>query len=94
VPLEQYKQNLKTIITLPLLREHAPKIIVMTPPPIDERMCEAWDLAQGIDQVRRRAEAMKAYADAAKEASEEVSVACLDLWSVFMRKLVGRPGLL
>ncbi len=47
VPLEQYRENLIRIITDPRVKAHNPKIIVMTPPPIDEYMweksCEEWN---------------------------------------------------
>ena len=100
VPLEVYKDNLKKIVQHSLVEAHQPRVLIVTPPPVDEGMCEGDDLANGIDQVRRKAEVTKAYAKGAREVSVELGVECLDLWSVFMREvgweegqpLVGRKG--
>lgn len=66
--------------------------MIITPPPIDEGMCEADDASKGIHQVRRLASTTLNYAQAAREASQELNVECLDLWTVFMKEAGWREG--
>lgn len=92
VPLEQYKANLKAMISSPLVKAHNPRIVLITPPPIDERMCEEADRANGINEVRRRAEVTAKYAVAVREVSEEMDLTLLDLWSIFMDRAGWKAG--
>lgn len=94
VPLEQFKANLKNVIAHPLVKAHSPRIVLITPPPIEERMCDETDRAKGIYEVRRTAEVTSRYAAAVREVSKEMNVALLDIWTIFMRRVgwkVGNP---
>lgn len=87
MPLNRYKQNLIDIITHPLVRQQKPRIILVTPPPVNEYACEDNDRAKGILVPRRRADHTRMYADAVREVAKEVQVmdvALLDLWSLMM----------
>ncbi|TKA59751.1 hypothetical protein B0A49_10653 [Cryomyces minteri] len=66
VALEEYEKNLAAIITHPAVKAHNPRVMLITPPPVDERLCEAGDLLKGIDEVRRTAENTASYAAAAR----------------------------
>jgi len=87
VPIEEYKANLKSIVLHPLVKAHGARIILITPPPIDERMCEHTDrTTKGIYEVRRTAESTSRYAQAVRDVSKELNVVHLDIWSAFMKK--------
>jgi lysophospholipase L1-like esterase len=92
VPLDEYRRNLAAAINHPQVREHDPRIVLITPPPVDERMCEADDRAKGIDQVRRTAEVTKTYADAARDVGRELGVVVLDAWTIFMERAGWKSG--
>jgi len=84
VPLARYKHNLIAIINHPLVKAQAPRIILVTPPPINQYATEEADRAKGHSQARRTAQHTKSYADAVKEVAAADDVACLDLWTAFM----------
>ncbi|KAI6891902.1 hypothetical protein KC318_g6847 [Hortaea werneckii] len=105
VPLESFKANLRAMATLPQLRKHHPgsKILLVTPPPVDERLCAQDDAGKGIFHPRRTAETTALYAQAVRDIGAEVGsaatdgdeggdVAVLDLWSCFMRLAGWVPG--
>ncbi|KAI7230968.1 hypothetical protein KC330_g6668 [Hortaea werneckii] len=99
VSLESFKANLRAMATLPQLREHHPgsKVLLVTPPPVDERLCEADDAGKGIFHPRRTAETTAMYAQAVRDVGAEVGgvgadVAVLDLWGCFMRVAGWVPG--
>lgn len=95
VPLEQYKQNLKEIAAHSNVQAHAGiRLIIVTPPPVEETILEAAGLASGINFVTRTAETTKTYADAARAIGQELGLEVLDLWSVFMKQagwIEGQP---
>jgi lysophospholipase L1-like esterase len=92
VPIDQYRENLRTIVRHPSVREHNPRIILITPPPIDERMCETANLQSGNDQVRRAAEVTMAYANVVREIGKELDTETLDLWNIFMENAGWKSG--
>jgi isoamyl acetate esterase len=85
VPLQIYKQNLKTLVTHPIIQAHHPKIILATPPPIDEIRQEETDATRG-SPLCRRANVTAEYADAVRQVATEVGgdLIVLDLWSEVM----------
>ncbi|KAL0778806.1 hypothetical protein CaCOL14_005064 [Colletotrichum acutatum] len=87
IPLDQYKQNLKAILTHPTIRAHSPKILLANPPPLDEiRMLER-DLEKGHGQASRSAAVSKTYSDAALAVASEVpGVVPIDLYGAVMRR--------
>ncbi|KLU91617.1 hypothetical protein MAPG_10135 [Magnaporthiopsis poae ATCC 64411] len=92
VPLDEYKQNLAKLIRHPAVAAHSPRLILVTPPPVEERRLEAQVKSQGYAELNRTNECTKQYADAAREVAKELGVACLDLWSAFMARAGWRPG--
>jgi isoamyl acetate esterase len=85
VPLEEYKQNLEDIIKHPTIVAHNPRIILVTPPPVDERLQELSDLQNG-KALARLAPSTKSYADAAAEVGQKLNVPVLNLWKLFMAR--------
>ncbi|RMY82547.1 hypothetical protein D0862_11981 [Hortaea werneckii] len=104
VPLESFKANLRAMVTCPQLRAHHPgaKVLLITPPPVDERLCESDDAGKGIFHPRRTAETTALYAQAVRDVGAEFvasaagggggHVAVLDLWGCFMRVAGWVPG--
>ncbi|MCJ1451137.1 hypothetical protein MMC28_001472 [Mycoblastus sanguinarius] len=84
VPLPQYIANLKLILTHPSVVAHQPRLILITPPPINEYQTEASDRIKGYAAALRSAEHTKKYADATREVGKESGVAVLDIWGVIM----------
>jgi isoamyl acetate esterase len=91
VPLPQFRQNIHKIVRNPRVTEHSPYIILITPPPIDERKQHAIDITKGYP-LRRSAENTKKYADAVREVAAELGIPVLDMWSRCMELAGWRPG--
>jgi lysophospholipase L1-like esterase len=87
VPLPVYKNNLKTIVTHPSVVAHHPKIILLTPPPIDEVRQEETDASKG-NPLCRRANTTAKYAEAVRQVGAEVGgdLLVLDLWTTIMEE--------
>lgn len=83
VPLQEYKQNLRSLITHETIEAHQPRIILITPGPVDEYQ---------FFERQRTAEHTKLYADACREIGKELGVPVLDLWSVFMAEAGWKKG--
>ncbi|KAJ9614395.1 hypothetical protein H2200_002531 [Cladophialophora chaetospira] len=77
VPLDTYIASLRGIINHPALKTHDTKVILITPPPVDEYQLGGGD---------RTAAHTAKYARAARELGEELHLPTLDLWTTFMRK--------
>ena len=97
VPLDQYKSNLKDIVSL--IRSNFGKdvnIILITPPPVCHNgrikfQKERYkDKATG--ELERTLELSGKYAEGAKEVANELNLSCLDLWTKmqFTSEGVGR----
>ena len=89
VPLEEYKANLKKIATHACIKDHKDiRIILVTPPPVDERKLVEADQAKypGMGLVLRRTAKITArYAQAVCELGDELEVPVLDIWSTMTR---------
>ncbi|KAL9598595.1 MAG: hypothetical protein Q9179_003848 [Wetmoreana sp. 5 TL-2023] len=92
VPLETYKTNLRKIIQHQTVKNQNPRLILVTPPPVDEYSLETSDAAKGILGTRRTAEHTKLYADACREVGQDLGLVVLDLWSMFMEAAGFKPG--
>lgn len=92
VPLDTYKQNLRGIFQHPCVTTQKPRLILVTPPPVDEYSLEVSDAAKGILGVRRTAEHTKLYAEACNETGQDLGLIVLDLWSIFMDAAGYEPG--
>ncbi|KAI8306316.1 hypothetical protein K4K61_004606 [Colletotrichum sp. SAR11_59] len=95
VPLAEYKQNLLKIVTHPNITAHKPKILLVTPPPIDEIRITELDLPWGHPKPTRTAKISAEYTQAARDVAAEVpGVTLIDLWAA-LHDYAGRktPGL-
>ncbi|TEA19331.1 Isoamyl acetate-hydrolyzing esterase 1-like protein [Colletotrichum sidae] len=81
VPLEEYKANLRTIVTHPNITAHKAKILLVTPPPIDEIRITQLDLEWGHPKPTRTAKISAGYSQAVRDVAAEVpGVTLIDLW--------------
>ncbi|KAF7863038.1 hypothetical protein EAF04_007121 [Stromatinia cepivora] len=84
VPLPQFILNMKTIISHPLIQAHAPRIILVTPAPVDEATCRVTNGEWGNSDEPRRVKDTREYRDAVRRIGEEEGLGVVDLWSAFM----------
>lgn len=88
-PLDQYKENLGKIVSHPSIRAHAPKILLVTPPPLDEIKHAHVDRGHGLPNPQREHAVSAAYCDKAREvARENPDVVLIDLWQAVMDKAI------
>lgn len=75
MPVDQYKNNLTRIINHAHIKSHAPTILLVTPPPVDERTVkELGHEARSVDHTAL-------YAEAVREITREIhGVVLIDLW--------------
>ena len=92
VPLDQYKKNLKDILHHSSVVAQNPRLILLTPPPVNEYQLEEADLVKGNKDPLRSAEHTKEYADACRQVGAEAGVVVLDVWSIFMAKAGWKEG--
>ena len=89
IPIEQYKENLTKIITHDRIKAHSPKILLVTPPTLDEIRLTKLDLAEGHRECTRRAAVSAAYSEAARQVAAAVSgVTLIDLHKAVMEKAI------
>jgi lysophospholipase L1-like esterase len=69
-----------------------PRIILITPSPVDETCMQESSQIDGIAEIQRVAKNTALYANAAREVGEELGVVTLDLWTVMMEKAGWRDG--
>ncbi|KAF7092941.1 hypothetical protein CFC21_095384 [Triticum aestivum] len=85
VPVEEYKQNLKTIVNHLKDCSKSMVILLITPPPIDEDGRERYARSQYGEDARRLPERTNemagVYAGQCMELAKEMDVQCVDLWS-------------
>ncbi|OCK78432.1 SGNH hydrolase [Lepidopterella palustris CBS 459.81] len=86
VPLARYRENLLRIVTHPAIVAHKPRVILVTPPPVNEHLQWIRDKARGFERVSRTAVATKSYADAVCELGKELGIPVLNLWKTFISK--------
>ncbi|KAL8400324.1 hypothetical protein RB594_000634 [Gaeumannomyces avenae] len=94
VDMDKYRANLKTIITHPNITAHKPKILLVTPPPLDEIRVTELDLANGHPHVLRHAKISAAYSQTAREVAAEVpGTVAVDLYQEIMDYAITKtPG--
>ena len=94
VPLEQYKENLGKIINHPHIKAHQPKIILVTPPPVNELKLAEADTAQGHPCAIRTVPVSATYCETARQvARENPGVALVDLHKAILEKAISMaPG--
>ena len=67
----------------PLVVAQEPRIILITPPPVDEHQ---------FQDVTRTAEHTKKYADACRQVASDLGVVVLDLWYAVMSRAGWKEG--
>ncbi|TAQ90901.1 hypothetical protein B7494_g758 [Chlorociboria aeruginascens] len=91
VPLQQYRENIKMIISHPSVLAHNPAILLVTPPLINEVVLELADLVRGGKEVTRRQRVTAEYADAIRKIAAETKdqkVILIDLWKAMMDEAI------
>jgi hypothetical protein len=68
------------------------KVILITPPPVDEYVREKHDTAIGVTQKQRTAEHTKMYADAVRDLGKARGMVVLDVWSLYMARSGWKEG--
>ena len=90
VELAQFRRNLKAMATHAAVRAHeGVRVVLITPPPIDERMCgrsdaEKYPELAGRGVRRRSAAHTAAYARAVREVGVETGTPVVDVWTAVM----------
>jgi lysophospholipase L1-like esterase len=92
VPLDQYKKNLKAIVEHPLIRAQDPRILILTPPPINEHQMETFDKEKNFPTPSRTASNTKLYADASREVANSLGIPVADIWTAFMEAAGWQDG--
>lgn len=92
VPLDRFKQNLIDMVTHPIVKRHNPRIVLVTPPAMNEYAVEENDRIKGYLEPRRKANHTKLYAEAVCEVAKELDVAVLDFWSLLMTQAGWKEG--
>jgi lysophospholipase L1-like esterase len=94
VDLKDYAANLKQIITHPHITSHRPKVLLVTPPPLDEIRVKVLDMEKGFQSAKRQAKISAEYAEAARTVAGEVhGVVLIDLWAALMDAALSKtPG--
>ncbi|KAI2637418.1 SGNH hydrolase-type esterase domain-containing protein [Xylaria nigripes] len=89
VPIDQYKANLTKIITHEHIRAHNPKILLVTPPPLDELKSLAIDIERGHKEAVRKAAVSAQYSETVRQIAAEVpGVVLIDLQKALMEKAI------
>ncbi|KAF4993012.1 hypothetical protein FDECE_13543 [Fusarium decemcellulare] len=87
VPLDRYKENLIKIINHPRITAHKPKILLVTPPPLDEIKSTPRSLSNGHKEALRKFAVSASYSEVVREvAREHPNTILIDLWQAFMDK--------
>ncbi|KAF2744145.1 GDSL Lipase/Acylhydrolase family protein [Sporormia fimetaria CBS 119925] len=91
VSIDRYRENLISIVTHPSVQAHNPRIILVTPPPVDEHQRPEVTRADGTVDRGRDTETTAAYARVAKEVGEQLiaegkPVVICDLWTAMMKR--------
>ena len=92
VPLGEFKDNLSKIVNHPLIAIHKPRIILITPPPVDEYMRSAHRKMKANINVDRTASQTALYANAVAKVGVQSKIAILDIWTIFMQLAGWRLG--
>ncbi|KAE9367775.1 SGNH hydrolase [Stipitochalara longipes BDJ] len=89
VPLQQYRANLKTILSHSSVTAHQPTIFLVTPPPINEDHLWEFDSKKGYSATTRNQKVTAQYAEVVREVVKEYEhkkVVLIDLWEALMKE--------
>lgn len=84
VPLHVFEENLRRLVKHPRVQAYEEiKILLITPPPIDEWGFDHWDEP---GRTARKAATARQYAAGVRKVGEEMGVAVVDLWTACMEE--------
>jgi hypothetical protein len=91
VPPEQFRQNLLKILTHPLIQAHAPRILLITTPAVDEYQLADEDRPDGSRGKDRSAQNAQLYASVGRDVATQLrarghDIAVCDLWTAMMEE--------
>lgn len=92
VPIGQYRRNLVDIISHPAVTAQSPRILLVTPPPIEERLMAERVLQLGLDGMAWTNERTRMYADVVNDVAKEYSIPCLDIFTLLITEAGWVPG--
>lgn len=92
VSLDDYKKNLTAIIQHPATKAQNPKIILITPAPINEYQLESFDASKNLPHPSRTASRAKLYAEAVRDLAASLDVPVVDLWTACMASTGWKEG--
>jgi isoamyl acetate esterase len=92
VPVDQYCKMLESLCQHPSVAAHNPKIILVTPPPVNEYQLSINDALNGCTAPSRTAANTKRYADACRKVGEKLGLPVVDLWHAFMMEAGWKEG--
>ena len=79
-----FKENLRRLVKHPKIQAHEDiKVLLITPPPIDEWAFDGWDEP---GRSARTAVTAQQYAEGVKKVGEDLDVAVVDLWGACMEE--------
>ncbi|KAJ2893224.1 isoamyl acetate-hydrolyzing esterase [Coemansia aciculifera] len=76
VPIDEFRANIKSIVAMVAELSPETKVILITPPPLGEKLYATYYKTPFRDY-----ETVKAYADVVRDIASELSLPCADLWS-------------
>lgn len=83
---------MKEIIQHPATQAQNPRIIVITPPPINEYQLEGFDKEKDTPHPSRTASLAKTYSETAREVAASLNVPAADIWTAFMATTGWKEG--
>ena len=92
VPIDRYTRNLEELIAHPMIKKQHPRLILVTPPPVDEYTLEESGPGSDNSEIQRTAEHTRKYADACRKVGADLGISVVDLWSIFMTKAGWKHG--
>ncbi|KAF1991117.1 lipolytic enzyme [Aulographum hederae CBS 113979] len=93
VPIPRFTANLIKMLTHPCLLAHqGVRLILITPPPINEYLQAILDNVKGYEQTRRSAFNTMLYANAVKDVGRDLNIPVVDIWTAIMLKAGWHPG--
>ncbi|PFH60867.1 hypothetical protein XA68_10180 [Ophiocordyceps unilateralis] len=95
VPMDEYERNLRAMIRHPRIAAHKAKVLLVTPPPVDELKLAKLDVDAGHASATRSFGTSAAYSERARAVArdsmkegrggiEEEDVVLIDLWQALM----------
>lgn len=92
VPMAQYCESLKLLCLHPSIKAHNAKVILVTPPPVNEYQLTSNDKSKGRTVRQRTAANTKDYAAECRKVGDELDLPVVDLWCAFMTKAGWKEG--